>query len=75
MEIIELSKKYKELKTRFQQLSPRDRSVLEMRFGIRVCDTCSLEVVGKQFGVTRERIRQIEQGAIKFLFGEGDLIK
>jgi RNA polymerase primary sigma factor len=42
------------------QLSPRQRSVLEHRFGLNGRDPCTLEEVGRFFNVTRERIRQIE---------------
>jgi RNA polymerase primary sigma factor len=42
------------------QLSPRQRSVLEHRFGLNGRDPCTLEEVGRIFNVTRERIRQIE---------------
>ena len=41
-------------------LKPREREVLELRFGIKDNKPRTLEEVGKQFGVTRERIRQIE---------------
>jgi len=45
-------------------LTPREAKVLRMRFGIEMSTDHTLEEVGKQFDVTRERIRQIEgQGA------------
>ena len=43
-----------------EQLSPREREVVRLRFGLDDGRTRTLEEVGKQFGVTRERIRQIE---------------
>lgn len=46
-------------------LDPRERQVLCMRFGIGMNQDHTLEEVGKQFDVTRERIRQIESSAIK----------
>jgi len=45
-------------------LSPREKRILEMRFGIADGTTRTLEEVGKEFGVTRERIRQIEAKAL-----------
>lgn len=45
-------------------LSPREAKVLRMRFGIEERDEHTLEQVGKTFGVTRERIRQIEAQAL-----------
>jgi len=44
-------------------LTPRDAKVLYLRFGINLNDDYTLEEVGKQFDVTRERIRQIEAKA------------
>jgi len=41
-------------------LTPREQKILEMRFGLEDGITHTLEEVGKEFGVTRERIRQIE---------------
>ena len=41
-------------------LSERERAVLEMRFGLKDGESHTLEEVGKAFGVTRERVRQIE---------------
>src|SRR3546814_7273606 len=41
-------------------LTPREAKVLRMRFGIEMSTDQTLEEVGKQFDVTRERIRQIE---------------
>jgi RNA polymerase primary sigma factor len=43
-----------------ETLSHRERKVLELRFGLRGEDPRTLEEVGQRFGVTRERIRQIE---------------
>ncbi|MEX1061602.1 MAG: sigma-70 family RNA polymerase sigma factor, partial [Patescibacteria group bacterium] len=48
-------------------LSPREQKVLELRFGLRDGKPRTLEAVGKEFGVTRERIRQIEAKAIRKL--------
>lgn len=48
-------------------LTPREEKVLRMRFGIGMNTDHTLEEVGKQFGVTRERIRQIEAKALRKL--------
>jgi len=49
------------------QLTEREQKVLRMRFGIGMNTDHTLEEVGKQFGVTRERIRQIEAKALRKL--------
>ncbi len=50
-----------------QELTPREEKVLRMRFGIGLSTHHTLEEVGKQFDVTRERIRQIEAKALRKL--------
>lgn len=47
------------------ELQPREKKILEMRFGIIDGITHTLEEVGQEFGVTRERIRQIEAKALE----------
>ncbi len=51
----------------FQTLSEREAKVLKMRFGLAGYRSMTLEEVGKEFGVTRERIRQIEAKALRKL--------
>jgi len=48
-------------------LTPREKEVIELRFGLKTGKPMSLEQVGKHFDVTRERIRQIEAKAIRKL--------
>ena len=51
----------------FELLAPREAKVLKMRFGIDTNSDGSYEEVGRQFDVTRERIRQIEIKALRKL--------
>jgi RNA polymerase primary sigma factor len=48
-------------------LTPREEKIIRMRFGIREKSTHTLEETGKVFGITRERIRQIEAIALRKL--------
>jgi len=48
-----------------KDLSPREQKILEMRFGLHDGVSHTLEEVGQEFGVTRERIRQIEAKALE----------
>jgi transcriptional regulator len=54
----------RELQRSFQRLNDVQRRVLELRFGLTGGKRMTLEEVGKEFGVTRERIRQIEAKAL-----------
>jgi RNA polymerase primary sigma factor len=56
-----------QLHTILNSLSERERAVLEMRFGLKDGEAHTLEEVGKAFGVTRERVRQIESKALRKL--------
>ncbi len=60
---VELVKEY--IQEAISQLSPREQKILEMRFGLSDGVTHTLEEVGKEFDVTRERIRQIEAKALE----------
>ena len=53
-----------EIREVLSSLSPREQKVLRMRFGIDQETEYTLEEVGVSFGLTRERIRQIEKEAI-----------
>jgi RNA polymerase primary sigma factor len=55
------------LENLMEELTDREREVLRMRYGFEDGDEKTLEEVGQMFGVTRERIRQIESKAIKKL--------
>jgi RNA polymerase primary sigma factor len=56
-----------EMEDMLDTLSPRERRVLQLRFGLADGHERTLEEVGKRFGVTRERIRQIEAKALRKL--------
>jgi RNA polymerase primary sigma factor len=56
-----------QLRSILKSLNPRERQVLEMRFGLKDGQSHTLEEVGQAFGVTRERIRQIEAKALRKL--------
>jgi RNA polymerase primary sigma factor len=49
------------------RLEQREREVLELRFGLHGDDPCTLEEIGSRYGVTRERIRQIELRGLRKL--------
>jgi len=56
-----------QLRAILKSLNHRERQVLEMRFGLKDGQSHTLEEVGQAFGVTRERIRQIEAKALRKL--------
>ncbi len=56
-----------QLRSILNSLNHRERQVLEMRFGLKDGQSHTLEEVGQAFGVTRERIRQIEAKALRKL--------
>jgi RNA polymerase primary sigma factor len=68
--------KYQEVFRWFETLSNEERKILTLRFGLEDHTPQTLETIGKIFGVTRERIRQIEKGALEKLRNsvEDDLV-
>ena len=52
-----------------RKLSPREERIIRLRFGIGTKSECTLEEVGREFAVTRERIRQIEAKALRKMSG------
>src|SRR3954454_9401902 len=62
-----LSLRREDIEHALASLPERERKVIELRFGLTGGQPCTLEEVGKAFGVTRERIRQIENNTLKKL--------
>ncbi len=56
-----------DLQRRLENLTPREREVIELRFGLGNGNSRTLEEVGREIGVTRERVRQIEADALRKL--------
>ncbi|MGN5478614.1 sigma-70 family RNA polymerase sigma factor [Cupriavidus basilensis] len=53
-----------ELETVLAELKPREARILRMRFGVGLQTDYTLDEIGEQFGLTRERIRQLESRAL-----------
>jgi len=70
---LELLKDY--VKEIISDLSPREQKILEMRFGLTDGVSHTLEEVGQEFDVTRERIRQIEAKALEKVKGNSEIEK
>jgi RNA polymerase primary sigma factor len=62
-----LSLRREDIEAALGSLPERDRKVIELRYGLLGEAPCTLEEVGRAFGVTRERIRQIENNTLKKL--------
>ena len=62
-----LSLRREDVEYALSALPERERQVIELRFGLSGAQPCTLEEVGRAFGVTRERIRQIENNTLKKL--------
>ena len=66
-EAASLTLRRSDIEVALASLPTRERQVIELRFGLTGGQPCTLEEVGKAFGVTRERIRQIENNTLKKL--------
>jgi RNA polymerase sigma factor (sigma-70 family) len=56
-------------------LSPTERRVLELRFGLSGQDPVSLQKCGEELGMTRERVRKLEQSALEQLSRNRELLE
>jgi RNA polymerase primary sigma factor len=68
-EAASLTLRRSDIENALNALPERERQVIELRFGLTGGQPCTPEEVGKAFGVTRERIRQIENNTLKKLEG------
>jgi RNA polymerase primary sigma factor len=66
-EEVEVSLREETLRKALEGLPPREQTVLELRYGLGGREPLSLEAIGKQLGITRERVRQIESEALETL--------
>ncbi|HEY8775529.1 MAG TPA: sigma-70 family RNA polymerase sigma factor, partial [Gaiellaceae bacterium] len=62
-----VSLRHTEIEHALSALPERERQIIELRFGLHGGQPQTLEEVGRAFGVTRERIRQIENNTLKTL--------
>ena len=67
LELAALAVRRRALRQLLESLPERERQVIELRFGLDGAEPHTLEQVGRTFGVTRERIRQIENNTLKKL--------
>jgi len=61
---VEGIQRYEEVKAWMQQLSDREQRVITLRFGLDGEEEQTLEVIGRELNLTRERVRQIETEAL-----------
>lgn len=66
-ELLENLSRYSHVSEWFETLTETEKSILTLRFGLEDAEPQTLDTIGKQFGVTRERIRQIESKALEKL--------
>jgi DNA-directed RNA polymerase sigma subunit (sigma70/sigma32) len=66
-ELLENLNRYELMSKYFKTLSNTEKTILTLRFGLEDKNPQTLDVIGRSFGVTRERIRQIEVQALKKL--------
>ena len=66
-ELLENINRYELIAEHFDQLTESERTILNLRFGLDDHDPQTLDTIGQSFGVTRERIRQIEAKSLEKL--------
>lgn len=63
-EILSLVRLHDELQKALEKLPARERNIIELRFGLKTNRGMTLDKVGKKYGLSRERVRQLEQRAL-----------
>ena len=66
-ESVELDFRHDEIRRKLDALPPRDATVLRLRFGLEGRQALTLDEVGELYGITRERVRQLETRSLKRL--------
>ena len=66
-EIVEASDRIRLLNKVVEELSPREQRIIKLRYGLEDGQFKTLDEIGNMYGVTRERVRQVEMKAIKKL--------
>ena len=69
-ESVELDLRYDDIRRRLDALPPRDATVIRLRFGLDGRAVLTLDEVGELYGITRERVRQLETRSLKRLRSE-----
>jgi RNA polymerase primary sigma factor len=70
LEAVELDFRYDDIRRRLDALPPRDATVIRLRFGLEGRPSMTLDEVGEIYGITRERVRQLETRSLKRLRSE-----
>lgn len=65
LEMMEEEARFQQIKILLETLDEKEQAIMAMRFGINQDESDTLEAIGERFGVTRERIRQIEAKAME----------
>ena len=63
IDLVEISLEQERVREALERLPERERQVMEMRFGFTGREAVSLEEIGRELGVTRQRVRQLETSA------------
>lgn len=66
-EDVEKEERTKAIQTVLETLNERERFIIEKRFGLNSARACTLEEVGKELGISKERVRQLEAAALRKL--------
>lgn len=64
-EDMNLDQQRKVLENSFEVLSERERRIIELRYGLNDCSILTLREIGDIFGITRERVRQLEAKSLR----------